>query len=245
MSLRAFHPCKLLLFVALSACDLLLTWRLVEHGGGAVYEANPVAGWWLARHGWAGLAGFKFGIVLLVAGLCAAVSRRRPRAGGRLLLLGCAALAIVVGYSGWLMASVRPAPGADEHDPALAEQGCQLDDQLTQTRAHSQVVRRVTEDLVTERCTLGEAVEQVARSAHAHNPTWLRVLRTYYPDRTEEERVAASLLLNAVSHVREDPYLARQVAWRLESQFRAAFGASPPCDYSALGITLPPLAPKA
>ena len=53
------HPRKQLLFILLSLVDLALTWWLLAHSYGQVYEANPVARWWLMRYGAAGLAGFK------------------------------------------------------------------------------------------------------------------------------------------------------------------------------------------
>src|SRR5262245_13138082 len=90
------HPGKQVLFVLLSLADLALTCWLLDRSGGAVYEANPVAGWWLARHGWAGLACFKALVVVVVLGLTLAIARSRPVAAGRVLGLGCAVSAFVV-----------------------------------------------------------------------------------------------------------------------------------------------------
>src|SRR5215831_6550499 len=100
------HPVRLLLFGLLSLADLFLTLRLLAHSG-AVYESNPLARWWLARHGWLGLACFKAATVLVVVGLAGAITRRRPRAGGRVLGFACAALALVVCYSSVLYGMVH------------------------------------------------------------------------------------------------------------------------------------------
>jgi hypothetical protein len=93
------HPKKQLLFVLLSLADLVLTCRLLGHSGGQVYEANPVAQWWLARLGAAGLVYFKGADVLLVLILAAFIARTRPRAAGRILTFGCVTLVLVVLYS--------------------------------------------------------------------------------------------------------------------------------------------------
>jgi hypothetical protein len=95
------HSLKKLLplFAALSLADLLLTCWLLRRPTGEFYEANPVARWWLMQFGWAGLAGFKAVVVLLVACLCGLIARRRPQAARRVLGFGCAVSAVVVLYS--------------------------------------------------------------------------------------------------------------------------------------------------
>ncbi len=100
------------LFALLSLADLALTWWLLEQSDGQVYEANPLAGWLLAHAGWGGLACFKAAIVLLVLGLAALISRRRPAAADRVLNFACAAMSLVVLYSTALCGST----------PAIAEQ---------------------------------------------------------------------------------------------------------------------------
>jgi hypothetical protein len=120
--LKRLHPGKQLLFALLSVTDLFLTWWLLDHSDGEVYESNPVANWWLARHGWLGLVAFKAGGVLLVIGLVAFISRYRPRAGGRILGFACAILALVVLYSAFLW---RWVPGAPEAAWAAAEERSQ------------------------------------------------------------------------------------------------------------------------
>lgn len=107
------HPCHLTLFFALSAADLVLTWWLVVHTGNEVYESNPVAAWWLARYGWAGLTVFKGMAVLLVTGLATLISVSRPQSGGRVLAFGCAAVGAVVCYSTFLAWSFHEGVGVD------------------------------------------------------------------------------------------------------------------------------------
>jgi hypothetical protein len=116
------HPGKQLLFALLSLIDLSLTWWLLSRSGGQVYEGNPVARWWLANHGWLGLAVFKVGGVLLVVGLAAVISHYRPRAGGRVLGFACAALTVVVLYSASLCRGIPealeyPPPGPEHESP--------------------------------------------------------------------------------------------------------------------------------
>ena len=105
------HPRKQLLFVLLSLVDLALTCWLLGHSEGQVYEANPVAGWWLARYGAAGLAGFKGAVVLLVLTLVAFIARRESRAAGRILIFGCVSLVLVDLYSVALCPAACRAPG--------------------------------------------------------------------------------------------------------------------------------------
>jgi hypothetical protein len=99
MSVHVFHPVRLSLFVILSVADLCLTYALILHGDGEVYESNPIAEAWLSSYGWAGLALFKLAIILVVATLAAFVSLSRPRTGGHILTFACLAVASVVGYS--------------------------------------------------------------------------------------------------------------------------------------------------
>ena len=93
------HPKKQILFALLSLADLTLTWWLLGHSDGQVYEVNPVARWWLVRHGAVGLACFKGAVVLLVLTLTAVISRSKPRAAGQVLTFGCVSLVFVVLYS--------------------------------------------------------------------------------------------------------------------------------------------------
>jgi DNA-directed RNA polymerase specialized sigma24 family protein len=90
---------KQLLFLIVSLADLALTCWLLRHSDGQIYEANPIARWWLVRFGAAGLACFKGAVVLLVLTLADFIARRRPRAAGRILVFGCVSTVLVVVYS--------------------------------------------------------------------------------------------------------------------------------------------------
>src|SRR5262249_47171337 len=104
------HPRKQLLFVLLSLVDLALTCWLLGHYEGQVYEANPVASWWLVRYGAIGLAGYKGGVLLLVMTFVTFIDRRKPRAAGRILIFGCVSLVLVALYSATLCPAACRAP---------------------------------------------------------------------------------------------------------------------------------------
>jgi hypothetical protein len=99
---------RLFLYVALSLLDLLLTWMLVQYSEGKVLEGNPIAGAWLARYGWPGVAIFKLMALALVTGVTVVVRRRQPHTADRLLTFGCLVVAGVVIYSYYLLAHVFP-----------------------------------------------------------------------------------------------------------------------------------------
>src|SRR5918994_2156179 len=101
-------------FALLSLTDFVQTYALITRGEGTVYEANPVAGAWLERHGWSGLAAFKLGAVAVFAGAAVLLAIRRPRAGAGVLALGCLALLSVTFYSSRLLANSDQPPKAEE-----------------------------------------------------------------------------------------------------------------------------------
>lgn len=100
-------------FLALSAADLFLTFALLQNHPRFV-EANPVARWILERWNVAGMVVFKFGLVGFVITLGEVIERRRPGLGRLVLLLGCCVTAFAArrglglllgvdpGSSGWL-----------------------------------------------------------------------------------------------------------------------------------------------
>src|SRR5262245_31391139 len=105
-------------FLGLSALDLLLTWRLLQTPGGCFYDANPVASSVLEWGGWWGLGLFKLACAGTVLGAIALLARWRPRMARLLLTAACPLMALVVGYSLWLVG------GADRRDlMAVYEQG--------------------------------------------------------------------------------------------------------------------------
>lgn len=105
---RVPHAGKLVVFIALGLADWFLTWQLLTRTGVHARETNPVAGAWLATHGWAGLLAYKMLVVGCVAALAVVISRYRPRAGGRIRLFACLVTGAVVVYSYWLLREVTP-----------------------------------------------------------------------------------------------------------------------------------------
>lgn len=87
-----------LLFVALSAADLFMTYRLLWKS--RFYESNPIAQFFFSRWNIAGLTLFKFGLVIFIIVLAEIIERHRPRVGQAILILGCAAAtaAAIHGY---------------------------------------------------------------------------------------------------------------------------------------------------
>ncbi len=83
-----------LLFVALSVCDLFVTYALLWRGG-HFYEANPLARWFFDRWNIAGMTAFKFGLVAIIIVLCEIIERHRPRVGRAIVILGCVAALFV------------------------------------------------------------------------------------------------------------------------------------------------------
>ena len=99
MKLKTLRIGQLLLYAGLSLVDLALTYRLLERGGGHIYESNPLANAWLSAYGWTGLAAFKLACMALVISVATLLLVRRPRAADHLLLFACTAVALVVLYS--------------------------------------------------------------------------------------------------------------------------------------------------
>lgn len=88
-----------LLYVLVSAMDVFMTYILLGHQGGAFFESNPVARYFI--HGWGmkGMVYFKFATVAFVCVLAQIIARRRPRIARWLLLGATALVAVVVIYS--------------------------------------------------------------------------------------------------------------------------------------------------
>jgi hypothetical protein len=226
---RALPRWKLLLFVVLSLADLSLTWWLLTLPDSPVHESNPVAGWCLAQFGWLGLAGFKAAVVVLVAGLAVVISRRRPRAGGLVLGLGCAALVAVLLHSALLC---RPALDSSRLWGEIRHKGRALDAELPRARAYRDLLGRAGEDLVAGRRTLQEVVDLLAASERGQDPTWLKTLASHYRRTSPRECLAINALLSAVAVLEEAPpseasQRARQVL-RLGQEFRQTFGSPLP-----------------
>jgi hypothetical protein len=226
------HPRKQCLFVVLSLADLALTCWLLDAPGGHVYEANPLARWWLAALGWAGLACFKALAVALVLGLALLIARSRPQAAGRVLGLGCAVSAVVVLYSAALAHSdvlsleKQGAQSARETNEALAESNRQVQQEL---QRRLDFWARLSEEVIAGRCTLRAASERVAAASESDR-RWRLALTTPYPERPFQEQCAACTVIHAVGSLLDvgDPEGAWCLALRLEREFRLTYGTEPP-----------------
>jgi hypothetical protein len=233
-------PWKQALFALLSGADLALTCWLLERSGGLVYEANPLASWWLARAGWAGLVCFKAAVVFLVLGLTAVIFRQRPRAADRLLGFGCAGLALVVLYSSALCRSPYAATPQEFNDWLDRSVNRAARREYGKHEALRYLLKRGGQDLVARRCSLREAQERVAASERGSDLRWLRGLAASYPGRPPQEVIAACLILRAVDSLEGEPRKARQVALRLEREFELTYGNSlPPFHRKFLGRFAP------
>jgi hypothetical protein len=224
------HLRKLLLFVCLSLADLGLTWHLLSHGDGQVYEGNPLARWWLAQYGWQGLTLFKVALAVLVVGLTLVIARRRPRAAGRVLVLSCGILLAVVLYSGLLAVAVvgrSVAPGlCDPEVAAVSDRSRDLDRQRERVGAYQQLLERLSADLIARRRTLPEAVGLLAASEQGRSPDWLRYLGRAYPGRSEQARLAANLVYRALFLLHEGSSVDEETARRLGADYRGCYGVS-------------------
>jgi hypothetical protein len=219
-----FPTRKLLAFAALGGLDFALTWYLFRAGGGAVREVNPVAAWCLGSFGWRGLAGFKAATMGLAAGLGVLVFLRRPTAGHRVLGFGCAALAAVVLYSAYLSHDLRHASdGAIPSDEAIAAESDRLDAGLERARDHHRVLDEMGEDVRAGRRTLEQAAARLAATGQACDLQWLATFRLYYPDCTDVECHAISLM-NHLAPTDSDGSLGE----RLRAEYQAAYGRPAP-----------------
>jgi hypothetical protein len=245
------HPARQLLFVLFSLADLGLTGWLLDHSGGRVYEANPLAGWFLARHGWAGLVCFKGAVVLLVLALLAVVARSRPRLAARVLTCSCALLAGVLLYSVSLCQAAllppheREARLAGEDPHRLAGVGGGTDEEPRSINEFRARLAARARGLAEGRCSLLQVGRWVAHSERGKR--LLQFVGRHDPATPEESlpELGAALAINhAVVLFKDDPPLARAVALRLGQEFRRTFGHPPPallCEGSAGGARTRPV----
>ncbi len=98
-----------LLLVTLSLTDLFVTFNLLRTSP-RFYESNPVALWVFRRWDMAGMTLFKFAAISVTIALGELVERRRPGWGKAVLLVGCAATAVVVWHGLRLYLGFEPMP---------------------------------------------------------------------------------------------------------------------------------------
>jgi hypothetical protein len=211
------------LFMVLSVCDLALTWWLLERSGRAVFEGNPVANWWLSRHGWFGLAGFKAAVVFMVVLLTGIIARQRPRAAGNVLAFACAALTAVV-IHGAVLGQTAPAACELPQDinRGLEEINVQTRRVAAGTKAYTEFLDRMVERVAAGESTLAEAVQRLMKWERNRDPGRQRTLMSVFRGRSMEEALARQML----SFVEELGALA-SVEYRLRLEYEALFGADP------------------
>jgi hypothetical protein len=231
-----FPARKLLAFAGLGALDFGLTWHLVRAGGGAVREANLVAAWLLGNYGWAGLAAFKAATMGLAAGLGVLIYLRRPAAGHRVLAFGCAALAAVVLYSGYLCHDLRKPPAPGTAEAALASENDRLDAGLERSRQYYATLVEVARDVRAGRRSLEDGTRRLAATEQARDPNWLRKIRHYYPDHTDAECLTISLL----NHIELND--GESVCDDLRAEFQSLYGRPAPSRISFGQVALAPAA---
>jgi hypothetical protein len=228
-----------LLFVLLSVADLALTCWLIKRSGGHVYEANPVAGWWLAQHGLGGLVCYKVLAVALVLGLASLIARSRPRAAGRVLGLGCAATAFIVVYSATLShaAMLTPAERRAQAEREAARHEAAINRQARRSFLQREVfwalVDRSADDLRAGRISLRQAAGRLAASERGRDATMRRSLAARYVGLPPGETFAMVVVSRAVHSQPGGPRAARRLARRLEREFQLTYGSAPPLEYRA------------
>jgi hypothetical protein len=150
-------------FALLSAADFALTRHLIE--GASMGEANPVADWILARHGWGGLGLFKLAATLLPAAMAILIHQYRPRAGKGLLAFACAAVAVVVLYSATLAFARGGRAGADPETAAQIEEAGRLRDAQQRSEDYRAVLLDLSPRLASGEVALAYAVDELAATA--------------------------------------------------------------------------------
>jgi Domain of unknown function (DUF5658) len=216
---------RLSLFLALSAADLLLTYFLLRHSSGEVYESNPVANWWLSAYGWAGLVVFKTAAVALAVGLLLVVAWRRPHLGRFLATFACLAVSLVVAYSASMAVREYQESGSQA---ALALEDRDRQRQADECFAFALARDRLGKGLLDGSRFFPEVVEELARLDRAHNPLFLKMLAQNFPGRTLDQALAANILINAVLLTRDDAEAVKQAALRLLPQYASCYGLAAP-----------------
>ncbi|MCI0462812.1 MAG: DUF5658 family protein [Gemmataceae bacterium] len=214
-------------FVVLTLLDLLLTAILLRTPGECFYEANPLADWILREGGWLGMSLYKLacaGMVLAVVGLLA---HRHARAARRVLLVGCPLLAVVVGYSVYLL-SANWAEWQQLHQAQAQSE--QLEASFEGQRAYKQKVRALAEVMAAGRLSLDAAVRALndSLSSLGHDP--MPVLQALFPDFDDNEKACLAIaLVREVGFVLEDRGAVPEPPLpRLQAEFASTFGQSLP-----------------
>jgi hypothetical protein len=218
------HRRKLLLFILLSCIDLLLTTVLLGRDSLYVYEANPLAGWWLGEFGILGLGLFKLTTLLVAITAILLLVVYRPLLAGRVLWFGCAVVGSVVLYSCSLGGYLEAALPSEAEIAALEAPILHPDNSNSPRR----VCERVVADLLEKHCTLSEAVSEVSPLFDGQNAVFLEMLARQYPQCSTEELIAVSLMEDVLATLNRDPAETRRRWGELEEEYRSAFHQEPP-----------------
>jgi hypothetical protein len=207
-------------FAVLSATDLVLTFWLLQGEKGVAYEANPLAAWWLGRFGWAGLAAFKLGTVVVVGCLLAFLLRRRPLVVRRVLTFGCAALVLVVLYSASLVAAIEFGVGSPEGRELVALDAASrnLRTRGEMAFAYTQLLHKCSKDLIAGRTTLHEAATQLEAMELTQDPSWGARGERAPHALSVREQVELQLGRFGLGELRNDPRAARAFLARLRAE---------------------------
>jgi len=224
MRLRSLFLPQLALFALLNVADLGLTRLLLGQGLSAVYEGNPVAAWLLGRHGWAGLALFKFATAALVAGAAVFVFARRPRLGVGVLAFGCVTLAGVVMYSTLLFGSTFFfADSVRASEAAAARRDQHLNGEILGVANFEAFKDRLAADVIAGRCGVPEALERMMATPKGRDAAWMKALRDMYRLESDRDCLAANFINHLMRAVKYAPELTdRAPEWlaAYESQYR-------------------------
>lgn len=108
------HEPETLLYVVLSAADLLITYFLLhqDHDNLRFVESNPVARFFLDRWGISGMIYFKFSMVAFVCLVTQIIARWRPVTARLVLWFAIVVMIYVVVYSARLYRTHAPRPTA-------------------------------------------------------------------------------------------------------------------------------------
>jgi len=211
--MRRVFSLSIVVLLLLNAADFAVTWFLCQDTGD-VYEANPVAAWWLQCFGWLGLAGFKAALVLAVVGIAVLLIRHRPRAAWVVLGLGCAAATFAV------LAGARLAYSAEDRGRELADV---TDDEVVASRLEDEVVRghnyravllNESERLGAGKTTLAESVKRLGETDKASDPVWLARMRFCFGPMNREQCLAINLVETTLTQYRDrrlSPLLVRRM----------------------------------
>lgn len=213
--------------VVLQAADFCLTWLLLASGlRSDVYEANPLALRILREHGWFGLAVFKGGCSLIAMTAALAVSRSRPAAALRLLVVLCLVMAGVVGYSGVLVAAPTNTPEQDV--VRLERRATEIGNSITHIARFGQAREKICREVLVNPADLPAGVAKMRECVASLDPA-LQNKRNPLPALRDDNQVAAYLYHHASRVAATDADLRAQMD-RLTAAMAQRYPAAPRMD---------------